>query len=85
MILNFENYNARGWADHPIDPVIIVPGMFLHVRRNIKDVQINGLPGSSNNDNIAAVCDTERNAIRLFEDINKFLQYRDCELPEYKL
>jgi len=78
MILNFTKYDIIG----SLDPVLIYPGLQLHVRLNNQEVHIMGFP---NGDHINVELPTPEKAKELFSDIDKFLQYKTNELPEYKL
>ena len=82
MILEFDKY-IEDRVRIP-DPILIYPGLQLHVRQNNKLITIMGLPGR-NMDTIAVSCSTLAKAKELFRDIDMFLQYRTDELPEYKL
>jgi len=83
MILEFDKYIAPGSL--PSDPVLIYPGLQLHVRLDRYSVSIIGLPSRSGRDVINVNCATPEKAQELFRDIDMFLQYRTLDLPEYKL
>jgi len=84
MILDFGKYKAFH-NNKAIDPVLIYPGLNIHVRRLGKNVHIMGLPHHNATDFIVAECETKNLAERLLSDIDIFLQYKTHELPEYTL
>ena len=81
MILDFSKYKLKV-PDRAPDPVLIYPGLQLHVRMFRDKVHIMGLPGD---DAINLDLLTSSEAKRLMIDIDMFLQYKTRELPEYLL
>jgi len=83
MILEFDKY-IEDRAPVP-DPVLIYPGLQLHVRQDRHSIMLMGLPSRTSNDVINVNCASVKKARELFRDIDMFLQYRTDELPEYWL
>ena len=81
MILDFNNYRLRPFTSTP-DPVLIYPGLDLHVRTDKNNLFISGFRRT---DVITVQLEDAKEALNLFRDIDIFLQYKTKDLPEYLL
>ena len=81
MILDFRNYRLKPFSSTP-DPVLIYPGLELHVQMDEKNLFISGF---RHVEVITVQLEDANEALNLFRDIDMFLQYKTKDLPEYLL
>ena len=83
MILDFTNYKMRPGYSYPTE-IIIYPGLQLKVTRE-KNVVSYHVPGGENEYASEITLKDDDEARKLMRDMDKYLQYRTDELPEYRL